>query len=79
VRTPEGLDDWALRELDILLHENGVSVLRGDWDPRDAVDHLEERRNTAKMGALGSIRIDFNEDDTISEDETAPIRPDFVR
>jgi len=80
VRTPSDLDAWAMAELDFLLWDNGVDVLHGDWDPQAAVEELRDRIRAAKAHSLSGIRwIDYDEDDSESNEERQRQRPDCTR
>ncbi len=80
VKTPEQLSDWALAEFDLLAHANGIKILKDDWDPQQAIEHLENERNKQRNFTLNNLEfMDLNDDDGKSTDEETPRRPDFVR
>jgi hypothetical protein len=80
LRSPADVERWALAEFDLLAHEGGIDILRGEWDAQAAIEHLEERIQRRKIKSLASLSfMDFNEDDSRGEGETRPIELDFVR
>jgi hypothetical protein len=80
LRTPDDVEEWALAELDLLLEENGVRVLRGDWPPTEALKELRERRNIAKAACLATLQfMDLDESDSRGAGEECPGRLAFIR
>lgn len=81
LKTPDDVEEWALAELDLQLHHDGVPVLPGDWQPETAMKELQDRVRVTRELALSSLEwMDANDDDSREDDEIRPSRgPDFVR
>jgi hypothetical protein len=80
LKTPENIEQWAIAEFDLIAHKEGTRILRGDWDPQAAIEHLEGRVMAESRKAMDSLEfMDFNDDDGQSSDEIEYVRPDFVR
>ncbi len=80
VRTGDNLELWALAEFDLLAHENGVRVLRGEWSGPEALEKLEGRIEKAKAHAVAGLDwIDLNENDAREDEEEKPQTMDWIR
>jgi hypothetical protein len=81
LKTPDDIESWALAEFDKIAWENGIStVLRGEWSGIDAIEHLENKVSRLANKSLASLKfMDFDDDDSRSDDEIEYRRPDFVR
>ena len=81
LKTPDDIESWALAEFDKIAWENGIStVLRGEWSGIDAIEHLENKVSRLANKSLSSLKfMDFDDDDSRSDDEIEYRRPDFVR
>ena len=81
LKTPDDIESWALAEFDKIAWENGIStVLRGEWSGIDAIEHLENKVSRLANKSLSSLKfMDFDDDDSRSDDEMEYKRPDFVR
>ncbi len=80
LKTPEGVESWALTEFDLLAHKSGVKILRDQWDPQQAIEHLEGQIYKERSFALNTLEfMDFDDNDAPSADEIQPRRPSFRR
>lgn len=81
LRTPEDVEAWGLAELDLLLWNNGVTVLKGEWTGEAAARYLEGKIERARAYSLAALEfLDVNETDSVDEDDTErPQRQDFYR
>ena len=76
IQTGDNLELWALAEFDLLAHENGVRVLRGEWSGPEALEKLEGRIETAKAHAVAALDwIDLDENDAREDEEEKPNPP----
>lgn len=79
LRTPEDVEEWALSEFDLMAFEAGLNTIARKMDPVTAINYLKQERNEKRSHSLSMLRfMDFDEDDSPSEDEIDYRRPDLV-
>ena len=72
------LADWALAELEYLLHKGGIQVVRG-LEGEEALEHLVDELKAKRSEALSSLQfLDANEDEARDDDSAQP-QVEFVR
>lgn len=79
VRVPENLADWGWAVFDRIAHDNGIRVLRGDWDASAAMEELRERVMIAKSASMSKLSYDKGEDDSVGDEEIAVRAFNFTR